>query len=154
MAETERAEPPRRRNRALLAGLLAFQVTWIGWGIATILHRAHDAATASGDPRRWRFWTPDVAALRELLEEVSPRIPRGARIRVEEGSAPADPAEVWHWCQYLAPQAEFVRGVDDRGAVPADYRLRWNLEPAGAGWRPLATRGAFAIDVRANGGGS
>lgn len=152
MAEPERTDPPRRRGHALLAGLLVFQAAWLGWGVATVLDRAHDAATASADPRRWRFWTPAVAALRALLDDVATRLPPGARIRVDEGSAPADPAEVWHWCQYLAPETVFVRGVDDRGVVPVDYRLRWNLEPPGSGWRLLAARGAFAIDVRTSGG--
>lgn len=144
---------PSRRRRALLAGLLVLQTAWIGWGLATILHRAHDAATASLDPRRWRFWTPDVADLRALLAEVVPALPPDAVVRIEEGSAPADPAEVWHWCQYLAPQVEFVRAVDDRGAKPIRYRLRWNLAPGDPGWRPLATRGAFAVEVRTGEGG-
>jgi hypothetical protein len=88
-----------------------------------------------------------------LLGEVLPTLPAGARIRVDEGPAPADPAEVWHWCQYLAPGSEFVRGVDDRGGRPARYRLRWNLEDPAPGWRQLAGRGAFAFDVRQVGEG-
>lgn len=135
------------RRRRFFAGFLAFQLAWLGWGLSTVLDRAHDAANASRDPRRWRFWTPDVADLRGLLGEVVPTLPPDARIRVEEGEAPADPAEVWHWCQYLAPGAEFVRGVDERGARPARYRLRWNLAGAGRGWSEIAGRGAFAFDV-------
>jgi hypothetical protein len=147
MSESASGLRTTRRGR-LLAGFLALQLAWLGWGLATVLDRAHDAAHASSDPRRWRFWTPDVADLRALLGEVVPGLPPDARIRVEEGEAPADPAEVWHWCQYLAPQSAFVRGVDDRGAPPAGYRLRWNLKDAGPGWRELAGRGAFAFDVR------
>jgi hypothetical protein len=137
---------PRRRR--FLAGLLVLQLAWLGWGLATVLDRAHDAASASRDPRGWRFWTPDVADLRALLDEVVPALPPGARIRVEEGEAPADPAEIWHWCQYLAPSEEFVRGIDDRQARAAGYRLRWNLEDGASGWRQIAERGAFAFDVR------
>lgn len=151
MEEPESGRRPRIRGRVLLAALLAFQAAWLGWGVATILHRAHDASTASSDPRRWRFWTPDVADLRELLDEAAAVLPPDAVIRVDEGRAPADPAEIWHWCQYLAPNAAFVRGVDDAGTIPVRYRLRWNLEADEAGWRPLASRGAFAIDVRAAG---
>lgn len=145
---------PSGRRRALLAGLLVFQVLWIGWGLATVLHRAHDAATASPDPRRWRFWTPDVADLRALLAEVVPTLPPDAVMRIEDGGAPADPAEVWHWCQYLAPRTEFVRDVDDRGANPIRYRLRWNLSSEDPDWRPLATRGAFSVEIRAREDGS
>jgi hypothetical protein len=152
MEEPESGRRPRTRGRTLLAGLLVFQTVWLGWGVATILHRAHDASTASADPRRWRFWTPDVADLRALLDEASAVLPPDAVIRVDEGRAPADPAEIWHWCQYLAPGTAFVRSVDDVGAIPVRYRLRWNLEADAAGWRPLASRGAFAIDVRTNGG--
>ena len=94
MQEPESGRRPRKRGRALLAGLLVFQTVWLGWGVATILHRAHDASTASSDPRRWRFWTPDVADLRALLDEASAVLPPGAVIRVDEGRAPADPAEI------------------------------------------------------------
>lgn len=152
MEEPERGRPPRPRGRALLVGLLVFQTAWLCWGVASILHRAHDASTASADPRRWRFWTPDVADLRELLDEASAVLPPGAVIRVEEGRAPADPAEIWHWCQYLAPETAFVRSADTSGTVPVRYRLRWNLEAGEPGWRLLASRGAFALDVRATGG--
>lgn len=152
MQEPESGRRPRKRGRALLAGLLVFQTVWLGWGVATILHRAHDASTASSDPRRWRFWTPDVADLRALLDEASAVLPPGAVIRVDEGRAPADPAEIWHWCQYLAPETAFVRGADDAGTIPVGYRLRWNLQAGETGWRQLATRGAFAIDVRTTGG--
>lgn len=152
MEEAERGRRPETRGRALLVGLLVFQAAWLGWGVTSILHRAHDAATASSDPRRWRFWTPDVADLRVLLDQASAMLPPGAVVRIDEGGAPADPAEVWHWCQYLAPELAFVRKVDDRGAIPAQYRLRWNLEAGQAEWRPLAERGAFAIDARSTGG--
>jgi hypothetical protein len=151
MDEPESGRRPRSRGRALLVGLLVFQVAWLGWGVATILHRAHDASTASSDPRRWRFWTPEVADLRELLDEAAAVLPPGAVIRVDEGRASADPAEIWHWCQYLAPELAFVRKVDDRGASSVRYRLRWNLESDRAGWHPLVARGAFAIDARSTG---
>jgi hypothetical protein len=142
---------PIRRRRALLAGLLVFQAAWIGWGLASVLHRAHDAAVAAPDPRRWRFWTPEVADLRTLLGEVVPTLPPDAAVRVDEGTAPADPAEVWHWCQYLAPKTAFVRGVDGVDAGRARFRLRWNLAASDRDWRPVAARGAFAFEARRTG---
>jgi len=140
---------PRPVGRFLLMLLLAGEAAWVVWGGTTILARAHTAAHAAAEPLFWRFWTPETAELRALLAGAGKRVPPGARVVVEVPvGSERDAEEVWHWCQYMAPDIDFVHAADLNPQERTDWRLTWRLAGSDPGWEPVEARGPFRLERR------
>lgn len=144
-----RSASRRPAGRFLLALLLAGEAAWVVWGCATILARAHTAAHASDEPLFWRFWTPETAELRALLEGAGGSVPAGTRVLVEvPAESERNAEEVWHWCQYLAPSLEFVHATDLAAHERTDWRLAWRMPGGDPAWEPVGARGPFRLERR------